>query len=92
MLGQKRLILAAVALVLFGAPEAMAAEGEVALTPAEVLFWVNNTWMLMAAFMVFVMHLGFAALEAGMTQSKNTVNILHKFIMKHGKLIMDLKK
>ncbi|MEE2959553.1 MAG: ammonium transporter [Myxococcota bacterium] len=58
----------------------MAAEGEVALTPAEVLFWVNNTWMLMAAFMVFVMHLGFAALEAGMTQSKNTVNILFKNI------------
>ena len=28
--------------------------------------------------MVFLMHLGFAALESGMTQSKNTVNILFK--------------
>ncbi len=48
------------------------------VTPELALFWINNIWMLMAAFMVFLMHLGFAALEAGMTQSKNTVNILFK--------------
>ena len=35
-------------------------------------------WMMLAAALVFVMHLGFAALESGMTQSKNTVNILFK--------------
>ncbi|MBX2798487.1 MAG: ammonium transporter [Myxococcales bacterium] len=34
--------------------------------------------MLVAAFLVFVMHLGFAALEAGSTRAKNTVNILFK--------------
>ena len=30
------------------------------------------------AALVFLMHLGFATLEAGLTQSKNTVNILFK--------------
>lgn len=45
---------------------------------AEVLFWVNNIWMLVAAFLVFVMHLGFAVLESGLAQSKNTVNVLFK--------------
>jgi Amt family ammonium transporter len=47
-------------------------------TAAEALFWVNNLWILVAAFMVFLMHLGFAALESGLTQAKNTVNILFK--------------
>ena len=42
------------------------------------LFWINNVWLLLSAFLVFLMHLGFAALESGMTQSKNTVNILFK--------------
>ena len=44
------------------------------------LFWINNAWLLLSAFLVFLMHLGFAALESGMTQSKNTVNILFKNI------------
>jgi len=47
-------------------------------TAIEAMFWVNNIWMLIATFMVFLMHLGFAALESGMTQAKNTVNILFK--------------
>lgn len=42
------------------------------------MFTINNTWMMVAAFLVFIMHLGFAALEAGMTRAKNTVNILYK--------------
>ena len=45
---------------------------------ADALFAVNNTWMMVATFLVFVMHLGFATLESGLTQSKNTVNILFK--------------
>jgi len=44
------------------------------------MFTVNNTWMLVATFLVFIMHLGFASLEAGLTQPKNTVNILFKNI------------
>jgi Amt family ammonium transporter len=35
-------------------------------------------WTVIAAAMVFIMHLGFATLEVGLTQSKNTVNILFK--------------
>lgn len=42
------------------------------------MFTINNTWMLVATFLVFIMHLGFATLESGLTQSKNTVNILCK--------------
>jgi ammonium transporter, Amt family len=47
-------------------------------TAAEAVFAVNNTWMIVATFLVFIMHLGFATLEAGLTRSKNTVNILFK--------------
>ncbi|MBB6326785.1 Amt family ammonium transporter [Algoriphagus iocasae] len=42
------------------------------------LFTVNNLWMMVATTMVFIMHLGFASLEAGLTRAKNTVNILFK--------------
>lgn len=42
------------------------------------LFTVNNLWLLVSAALVFLMHLGFASLESGLTQSKNTVNILFK--------------
>ena len=51
-------------------------------------FLVNNLWLLISAFLVFAMHLGFATLESGLTQSKNTVNILFKnvFIISAGLL------
>jgi Amt family ammonium transporter len=45
---------------------------------ADVMFTVNNTWMLVATFLVFIMHLGFATLETGLVRAKNTVNILFK--------------
>jgi len=48
------------------------------VTAADAVFVANNTWMLVATFLVFLMHLGFASLEAGMTRAKNTVNILFK--------------
>jgi len=41
-------------------------------------FTISNLWILIAAALVFTMHLGFATLESGLTQSKNTVNILFK--------------
>jgi Amt family ammonium transporter len=41
-------------------------------------FIVGNLWLLVATALVFIMHLGFATLEAGLTQQKNTVNILFK--------------
>ncbi|GAB3018419.1 ammonium transporter [uncultured Cyclobacterium sp.] len=42
------------------------------------LFTINNLWIMVATILVFIMHLGFAALEAGLTRAKNTVNILFK--------------
>tara|TARA_R110002096_G_scaffold34114_4_gene97667 strand:- start:132 stop:1364 length:1233 start_codon:yes stop_codon:yes gene_type:complete len=42
------------------------------------LFTINNLWIMVATMLVFIMHLGFAALEAGLTRAKNTVNILFK--------------
>ncbi len=62
-------------LFLVGTPSLAAAQEA---TAADVLFTVNNLWLLVATFLVFVMHLGFTALEAGLTQAKNTVNILVK--------------
>ncbi len=44
----------------------------------EALFTVNNLWILVATCFVFIMHLGFASLEAGFVQKKNVVNILFK--------------
>ena len=47
----------------------------------EGLFTANNTWMLVSTALVFIMHLGFATLEAGFVQKKNVVNILFKNCM-----------
>ena len=49
-------------------------------------FMVDNLWILIAAALVFIMHLGFATLETGLTRQKNTVNILFKnlFILSSG--------
>ncbi len=54
--------------------------GTSAGTPYEYdsMFTINNLWMLIATFLVFMMHLGFATLESGLTRAKNTVNILFK--------------
>ena len=73
----------AVAEVAAPAVEAASATAEVAVKAAEVtgataLYVVNNTWMMVATLLVFIMHLGFATLEAGLCRSKNTVNILFK--------------
>ncbi len=41
-------------------------------------FLIDNLWVLIAAFLVFLMHLGFCTLESGLCQKKNVVNILFK--------------
>lgn len=41
-------------------------------------FLANNLWIMIAAALVFLMHLGFATVESGLCQKKNTVNILFK--------------
>jgi Amt family ammonium transporter len=45
---------------------------------SEEMYTINNLWILIASFLVFIMHLGFSTLESGLTRSKNTVNILFK--------------
>ncbi len=45
---------------------------------SQAMFTVNNVWMMVATFLVFVMHLGFATLECGLSQAKNSTNILFK--------------
>ena len=58
---------------------AVAAAVEVTTNEVAVNFLTaNNVWMMMATALVFIMHLGFAGVEAGFTQAKNTVNILFK--------------
>lgn len=56
--------------------ELIAAQGNEAY--AFDFFTTSMLWTVIAAAMVFIMHLGFATLEAGLTQKKNTVNILFK--------------
>ncbi len=46
--------------------------------PDAAMFTVNNLWILLSAALVFIMHLGFASVESGLCQKKNTVNILFK--------------
>ena len=45
---------------------------------SQALFTANNVWMMLAAALVFIMHLGFAMVESGLTRAKNTTNILFK--------------
>jgi Amt family ammonium transporter len=64
------------------APLAAFAEEAAPVAPtASIGLTASNIWMMVATFLVFIMHLGFASLEAGLTQSKNTVNILFKNTM-----------
>jgi Amt family ammonium transporter len=42
------------------------------------IFTTNNLWMMMAAVLVMIMHLGFSSLEIGFVRSKNVVNVLFK--------------
>jgi Amt family ammonium transporter len=69
--------IAACAILFAGVPAVLGAEGGADMA-AQALFTANNTWMLAATFLVFIMHLGFATLESGLTRAKNTVNILFK--------------
>ncbi|MEN8765477.1 MAG: ammonium transporter [Wenyingzhuangia sp.] len=44
-------------------------------------FTINNLWMMVSIALVFIMHLGFSALEVGLARSKNAINILFKNFM-----------
>ncbi len=50
-------------------------------SPATLQFALDNLLLLISGALVFWMHAGFAMLEAGMTRSKNTINILAKNVV-----------
>lgn len=63
---------------LISTTQQVAAESDIQTQIATNALTSNNIWMMVATFLVFIMHLGFASVEAGFTQAKNTVNILFK--------------
>ncbi|MBI2514213.1 MAG: ammonium transporter [Opitutae bacterium] len=72
----------AAAFVALGAAGALRAE-EAAAVPAmsdlsSMRVGLDTVWVLVAAMLVFFMNAGFALVESGLCQSKNTVNILAK--------------
>lgn len=66
--------------------ELLATQGEYAF--AFDFFVVSMLWTVIAAALVFLMHLGFSTLEVGLTRQKNAVNVLMKnvFIISIGVL------
>jgi Amt family ammonium transporter len=69
-----KFLFVSILVVWFASPEL----AEAAVNGPSVEFMTGNLWLLVATAMVFVMHLGFATLEAGLTQEKNSINILFK--------------
>ncbi|WP_435520617.1 ammonium transporter [Algoriphagus limi] len=51
---------------------------DLTLEMSKNILTTNNVWMMLSTALVFIMHLGFAGVEAGFGQAKNTVNILFK--------------
>ena len=68
-------------IMLVGVVTCMGSYAHAQATGDDAMFVANNIWMMVATFLVFIMHLGFATLESGLVQAKNTVNILFKNTM-----------
>ena len=61
---------------------AEAAPAEATAAPAwDAKIAADTVWVLVTAFLVFFMNLGFATVESGLCRSKNTVNILSKNVI-----------
>ncbi|MBH0231626.1 ammonium transporter [Halobacillus yeomjeoni] len=59
----------------------LTASASPSITPESVMESVDMVWVMIAAFLVFFMHAGFAMVESGFTRSKNALNILMKNFM-----------
>ena len=59
-------------------PESAYSSEEYVASEGYATFAVNNLWICISAALVFIMHLGFTTVEAGLTQKKNAVNIIFK--------------
>ncbi|MEK6679238.1 MAG: ammonium transporter [Nitrospirota bacterium] len=82
-----------VSVVLSEEPKAPAPAGQEAVAPAaapapapaapawDAKFAADTVWVLVTAFLVFFMNLGFAMVESGLCRSKNAVNILSKNVI-----------
>lgn len=83
-----------VSLVLAEEPKAPASAGQEAVAPAaapapaapaapawDAKIAADTVWVLVTAFLVFFMNLGFAMVESGLCRSKNAVNILSKNVV-----------
>ncbi|XBD02128.1 ammonium transporter [Pseudalkalibacillus hwajinpoensis] len=68
-----------VALFFLSSGPAFAAGDESALTALSQS--MDTVWVMIAAFLVFFMHAGFAMVETGFTRSKNALNILMKNLL-----------
>lgn len=79
-LGGVALLVAGVALLpdLIGW-KALAADGD--LKGNDIVNPLNTVWVLLAAFLVFAMQVGFTMLEAGFCRSRETVNVLMECIV-----------
>lgn len=76
-------VLAAIS-VCVGAQESAGTAAGVSSVPAAASplnFFVNNLWVLIGGMLVFMMHLGFAMVESGLSRAKNCTNILFKNTM-----------
>ncbi len=72
-------IMAAISTVFFTHAYAQGAAPE--LKAADVVNPVNTAWVLLAAFLVFGMQVGFTMLEAGFCRSRETVNVLMECVV-----------
>ncbi len=64
--------------VMAGAADATVSQADFNAFKSTVQTGVDTVWVLIAAFLVFFMNLGFAMVESGLCRAKNTVNILAK--------------
>ena len=72
-------IVPALAVVFFAAAKPALAQDGAPID--ELVRGLNTVWVLVTAALVFFMQAGFALVEAGLTRSKNTVNILFKNVI-----------
>ena len=63
------------------APNVNAADYWSAYETDEIAWTLNNLWIMICGCLGFIMHLGFASLECGLTRQKITINILFKNTM-----------